>query len=412
MRRRRVVVTGVGAVTPLAVGVEQSWQALCEGRSGVAAITRFDASVFGTRIAAEVDDFHAEDFLDKKKARRTDLFTQYAIAAAGMAAKDSRIDVNKSNPYRIGVILGSAVGGISTLCKNMTTLVEGKLEAVSQFLASMFITSAGANEISVALGVKGPSRSVSTACATGGHAIGDACRLIQHGDADVMIAGGAEASIVPIFIWSICQLKASSTRNDEPRKASRPFEKDRDGFVTGEGAGVLVLEELDAARKRGATIYAELVGFGSNIDAYHATKPDYESQARCIQLALDDAAISAAEVDYINAHGTATRLNDVSETKAIKLALGRHSGNLPISSNKSMIGHLWGASGAVEAIFTMLAMRDSIIPPTINYDNPDPECDLDYVPNVARKVNVECALCNSFGFGGMNSVLAFKKWHS
>ncbi len=409
MERRRVVITGVGAVTPLGTGAEKSWQALSQGKSGVGRITRFDASDFGTQIAAEVHDFNPADFLDKKRIRRTDLFAQYAIAATQMAVDDSGLTIDGENEHRVGVIIGSCVGGIGTLCSNITTLMEGKMEAVSRFLASMFIPSAGANEISVALGAKGPSRSLSTACATGGHAIGDACRLIQHGDADVMIAGAAEASIVPIFIWSLCTLGASSKRNDEPQKASRPFDKNRDGFVTGEGAGVVILEELEMAKRRGASIYGELVGFGSNIDAYHATKPDCRSQARCIRLALADAATSPSQVDYINAHGTATQLNDSSESKAIKLALGKHSKKVLISSNKSMIGHLWSAAGTVEVIFTLLAMRDSIVPPTINYETPDPLCDLDYVPNMTRKAELNCALSNSFGFGGMNSVLVFKK---
>ncbi len=410
MHRRRVAITGVGAVTPLGIGAEESWQALCQGKSGVSRISRFDASAFETQIAAEVQNFHAADFLDAKRTRRTDLFTQYALAATQMATDDSRIVIDGNNAHRMGVILGSCVGGIGTLCRNIAALVEGKLEDVSPFLASMFIPSAAANEITIALGIKGPSRGISTACATGSHAIGDALRFIQYGEADAMIAGGAEASIVPVFICSLAKLKASSTRNNEPEKASRPFDKNRDGFVTGEGAGIVVLEELDMARKRGAKIYAELVGFGSTMDAYHPTKPDYKTQAECIKLALHDAGISPSQVSYINAHGTSTPLNDSAETKAIKLALGEHSKKVLISSNKSMIGHLWSAAGAVEAIFTVLTIRDSIVPPTINYDSPDPQCDLDYIPNIARKAEVEFALSNSFGFGGMNSVLVFKKF--
>ena len=411
MNRRRVAITGVGAVTPLGIGAEESWQALCQGKSGVIRITRFDASAFGTQIDAEVQDFHAEDFLDRKRIRRTDLFSQYAMAAARMAIGDSGIVIGENNADRIGVVLGSCLGGIGTLCRNIASLVEGKLEGISRFLAAMCTPSAGASEISIALGIKGPSRAISTACATGGHSIGDAFRFIQYGEADVMVAGGAEASIVPTFICSLAKLGASSTRNNEPEKASRPFDKNRDGFVTGEGAGIVILEELDMARKRGAKIYAELLGFGSSIDAYHATKPDYKTQARCIRLAIDDAGILPGHIGYINAHGTSTPLNDSAETKAIKLALGEHSKNVLISSNKSMIGHLWSAAGAVEAIFTVLAMRDSIVPPTINYDSPDPECDLDYVPNTARKAEVEFALSDSFGFGGMNSVLVFKNSH-
>lgn len=411
MDRRRVVITGAGAVTPLGIGAEESWQALCQGKSAVNRITRFDASAFGTQIAAEVKGFQPEDFLDSTRIRRTDLFTQYAVAAAQMAIDDAGLPISKSNAYRVGVILGTCVGGLITFARNIAALLEGGLDSVSPFLAAMFIPNMAASEIAVTLGAKGPSRCISTACATGGHAVGDAFRLIQHGEADVMIAGGSEAGIVPIFVASLCKLKATSTRNDEPQKASRPFDRNRDGFVTGEGAGVVILEELDTARRRGAKICAELVGFGSNVDAYHATKPDYESQAWCIKLALDDAGISPREIDYINAHGTSTQLNDSAETRAIKLALGQHSKKVLVSSNKSVTGHLWGAAGAVEAVFTILTMRDCIVPPTINYEVPDPECDLDYVPNVARKAEVEFALSNSFGFGGMNSVLAFKRFH-
>ena len=411
MDRRRVVITGVGAVTPLGIGVEESWQALCRGKSGVRRITCFDASALETQIAAEVKDFQPEDFLNKKTIRRTDLFTQYAIAATQMAINDSRIAINGNNACHTGVILGTCVGGLVTFWKNMTAFLEGGPDNISPFLAPMFIPNMAASEISIAFGVKGPSRCINTACATGSHVIGDAFRFIQNNEADVMIAGGAEAGIVSIFIGSLCKLKALSIRNNEPEKASRPFDKNRDGFVVGEGAGVVILEELESARRRGAKIYAELAGCGSNIDAYNTIKPDYESQARCMKLALKDAGILPNQVDYINAHGTATQLNDSAETRGIKLVLGQHSKKVLISSNKSMIGHLWGAAGAVEAIFTILAIRDSIAPPTINYEVPDPECDLDYVPNIARKAEVEFTLSNSFGFGGMNSVLVFKKFH-
>lgn len=411
MDRRRVVITGAGAVTPLGIGAEESWQALCQGKSGVNRITRFDASAFGTQIAAEVKGFQPEDFLDRTRIRRTDLFTQYAMTAAQMAIDDAGLPISKSNAYHVGVILGTCVGGLITFARNIAAFLEGGPDSVSPFLAPMFIPNMGASEIAIAFGAKGPSRCISTACATGGHAIGDAFRFIQHGEADVMIAGGSEAGIVPIFVASLCKLKATSTRNDEPQKASRPFDRNRDGFVTGEGAGVLILEELDTARRRGAKICAELVGFGSNVDAYHVTKADYESEARCMKLALDDAGLSPSNVNYINAHGTSTQLNDSDETRAINLALGQHSKKVLVSSNKSMIGHLWGAAGAVEAVFTILTIRDSIVPPTINYEVPDPGCDLDYVPNVARKAEVEFALSNSFGFGGMNSVLVFKRFH-
>ena len=408
--RKRVVITGIGAVTPLAIGCEESWRALCQGRSGVGKITRFDASSFDTQIAAEIKDFHPEDFLDRKKIRRTDLFTHYALAATQMAIEDSHLVINGSNSHRTGVVLGTCVGGLVTFAKNIAALLDGGPDSISPFLAPMFIPNMAASEISIAFGIKGPSLCVSTACASGGHSIIDASRLIECGEADVMIAGGSEAGVVPIIIASLSKLKALSTRNSEPEKASRPFDKSRDGFVNGEGAGVMILEEFEMAKARGARIYAELIGHGSNIDAYHVTKPDYESQARCIKLALDNAGIPPDKVHYINAHGTSTQLNDSSETKAIKLVLGQHSKKVLISSNKSMIGHAWGASGAMEAIFTILAMRDSIAPPTINYDNPDPECDLDYVPNTARKAELDFAISNSFGFGGMNSVLVFKKF--
>jgi len=409
MTKRRVVVTGVGAVTPLAVGAEQSWQALCQGKSGVARITKFDSSGFKTQIAAEVKDFHPEDFLDKKKIRRTDPFIHYALVAAHMALDDSELIINASNADRVGVVVGSCAGGMVTYEKSLFALREGGPGSVSPFFIPGFVANMAAGEISIACGARGPSKCVVSACATGSYNIGDAFRLIQCGEADAMIAGGSEAYIIPIGIAGLDRMRAISQRNDEPQKASRPFDKDRDGFVLGEGAGIIILEELSSAMKRGAKIYAELVGYGSNIDAFHVTEPDYQNQAKCIQLALNDAAISANDVDYINAHGTSTILNDIAETKAIKAVLGQHSRKVPVSSNKSMMGHLLAAAGAVEAIFTVLAIRDSIIPPTINYDTPDPECDLDYVPNVARKAEVNTALSNSFGFGGFNATLVFRK---
>ena len=406
---RRVVITGVGAVTPLGIGVEESWSALCQGVSGAGRITRFDPTGIATQIAAEVHGFEAERYMSKKLARRSDLFAQYGTAATRMAIDDAGLVLDEATAWRTGVILGTVVGGIGTLCRSMQTAAENSFEDITRMMASMYIPSAGANDISVAFGIKGPSRGVSTACASGGHAIGDAMRLIQYGEADIMVAGAAEAQIVPIFIDSLSRLQASSTRNDDPQAASRPFELHRDGFVSGEGAGVVILEEFERARERGAHIYAEMVGFGSNIDAYHATKPEFESQARCIRLAIEDAEVSASEVEYINAHGTATVLGDLAETKAIKRAFGRHSKRLMISSNKSMMGHLWGASGAVEAIFTALTLSRGVIPPTVNYDTPDPECDLDYVPNVKREASVKTAISESFGFGGMNAVLVFSR---
>jgi 3-oxoacyl-[acyl-carrier-protein] synthase II len=408
--KRRVVVTGVGAVTPLAVGAEQSWQASCQGKSGVAKITKFDASGFKTQIAAELKDFHPEDFLEKKKIRRTDPFIHYALAATRMALDDAGLTIDSANASRVGVGVGSCAGGMVTYEKNLFALHQEGPSSVSPFFITGFIANMAAAEISMVFGAKGPSKCVVTACATGSDSIGDAFRLIQHGQADAMIAGGSDAYILPVGIAGLDRMRAISQRNDEPEKASRPFEKDRDGFVLGEGGGVLILEELGLAKRRGAEIYAEIVGYGSNVDGFHVAEPDWENQAKCIKLAMDDAGISAGDIDYINAHGTSTQLNDLAETKAIKAALGEHSRSVPVSSNKSTIGHLLAAAGAVEAIFTILAIRDGIIPPTINYDTPDPECDLDYVPNVSRKGEVSTAISNSFGFGGFNATLAFRKF--
>ncbi|PIP49004.1 MAG: beta-ketoacyl-[acyl-carrier-protein] synthase II [Chloroflexi bacterium CG07_land_8_20_14_0_80_45_17] len=410
MNKRRVAVTGIGAVTPLATGAEQSWQALCQGKSGVARITKFDPSGFKTQIAAEVRDFHPEDFMDKKRVRRTDPFIHYALVATRMALGDSGLIINHNNANRVGIVVGTCVGGMSTYEKNLRTLQEEGPDKVSPFFIPGFIPNMAVGEIAIVFGAKGPSKCVVTACATGSHAIGDAFRLIQYGEADAMIAGGSDAYILPVGIAGLGKMGAISRRNDEPEKASRPFDKDRDGFVLGEGAGIIILEEMESAIKRGGKIYAELVGYGSTVDGYHITEPDWQNQARCIRLALDEAAISPGDIDYINAHGTATVLNDISETKAIKAALGERSRKVPVSSNKSMTGHLLAAAGAVEAIFTILTIRDGIIPPTINYETPDPECDLDYVPNVARKAEVNIALSNSFGFGGANAALVFKKF--
>jgi len=408
--RRRVVITGLGAVTPLATGVEESWRKLCQGKSGVARITKFDPSGSKVQIAAEIKDFHPEDFLDKKKIRRTDPFIQYALAATCMAIDDAGLTINGNNASRVGIVLGSCVGGMTTYEKNLFALGDEGPEKVSPFFIPGFIANMAAGEISMAFGARGPSKCVITACATGSNCIGDAFRLIQYDEADTMIAGGSEAYILPVGIAGFDKMRALSRRNSEPEKASRPFDKDRDGFIIGEGAGVVILEEMESAIRREAKIYAELIGYGSNIDSFHITEPDWENQGRCLKLALNDAAISPSDVEYINAHGTSTVINDVSETRAIKAALGEHSKKVPISSNKSMFGHLLGAAGSVEAIFTVLTMRDGIIPPTINYDTPDPECDLDYVPNIARKAQVNIALSNSFGFGGVNATLVFRKF--
>jgi 3-oxoacyl-[acyl-carrier-protein] synthase II len=408
--KRRIVVTGLGAITPLATSVEESWRKLCQGKSGVTRITKFDPSGFNVQIAAELKNFHPEDFLDKKKIRRTDPFIQYALVAARMAINDAGLTINEGNASRVGVVLGSCAGGMNMYEKNLFALRDEGAEKVSPFFIPGFIANMAVGEVSMDFGARGPSKCVITACATGNNCIGDAFRLIQYDEADAMIAGGSDAYILPIAIAGFDRMRALSRRNSEPEKASRPFDKDRDGFVIGEGAGVVILEEMEAAVRRGAKIYAELIGYGSNIDSFHITEPDWENQGRCLKLALSDAAILPSDVEYINAHGTSTPINDISETKAIKAALGEYSKRVPISSNKSMFGHLLGAAGAVEAIFTILTIRDSIIPPTINYDTPDPECDLDYVPNTARKAQVNIALSNSFGFGGVNATLAFRKF--
>ena len=409
MNKRRVVVTGLGAVTPLGIGVEQSWRALCQGKSGVSRITKFDASGFKSQIAAELKDFHAEDFIDKKKARRTDPFIHYALAASQMALDDARLTINASNATRVGTVFGTCVGGMLTYEKACSILRDDGPDKISPFFITGFIPNMAVAEISIVFGARGPSKCVVTACATGSHAIGDAFRHIQYGEADIMIAGGSDAYILPVGVAGLIRMGAVSCRNDEPEKASRPFDQDRDGFVIGEGAGTVILEDMELARMRGARIYAELVGYGSNVDGYHITEADSENQARCIALALEDGGISPGEVDYINAHGTSTRSNDRSETEAIKIALGDYARRVAVSSNKSMMGHLLGAAGAVEAIFTVLTIAEGTIPPTINYDTPDPECDLDYVPNMARRAEVNTALSESFGFGGSNAVLAFRR---
>ena len=408
--RRRVAITGLGAITPLATGVEESWRRLCQGKSGVARITKFDTSGFHVKIAAELKDFHPEDFLDKRKIRRTDPFIQYALVAARLAIHDAGLSINENNTNRVGVVLGSAAGGLIMFGANLLTLRDQGPDRVSPFFIPGFLPNMAVGEVSMEFGIRGPSKCVVTACASGSNSIGDALRLIQYGEADAMIAGGSDAYVIPIAVAGFDKMRALSRRNDEPEKASRPFDKDRDGFVVGEGAGVVILEELESAVRRGVRIYAELIGYGSNIDSFHITDPDWENQARCLKLALDDADISPGDVEYINAHGTSTISNDVSETRAIKAVLGEHSKKVPVSSNKSMIGHMLAAAGGVEAIFTVLTMRDGIIPPTINYDTPDPECDLDYVPNIARKAHVNVALSNSFGFGGVNATLVFRRF--
>lgn len=410
--RRRVVVTGVGAVTPLGNNVKESWENLIKGVSGVDFITKFDASDFGCRIAAEVKGFDGSLYFDKKELRRLDLFLQYAVASAIEAIEDSGLDLSKEDRRRIGVLIGSGIGGLLTIEENARALFEKGPRKLSPFFIPMAIVNMASSMIAIRFGIKGPQSAVCTACATGSHAIGDGFKIIQRGDADVMIVGGSEAAICPLGIAGFAVMRALSNRNDDPKRASRPFDKERDGFVMGEGAGVLVLEEYERAVKRGAKIYAEIIGYGMSGDAYHITMPDEDGEgaAICMENAIKDAGISPTEVDYINAHGTSTPLNDKTETLAIKRVFKDHAYNLMVSSNKSMIGHLLGAAGAVEAIFTVLTIKEGIVPPTINYEYPDPECDLDYVPNEARKRDVKIALSNSFGFGGVNATLVFRKF--
>jgi len=409
---RRVVVTGMGMVTPLGVGMEKTWGAMLEGKSGVGLITQFDAAEFGTKIAAEINGFEPGDYIEPKEIKKMDRFIHLAVGAASMAMEDSGLVITEANAERVGVLVGSGMGGLPAIERYHTVLMERGPKKISPFFIPMLIVNLASGQISIKYGAKGPNTSVVTACATGTHSIGDAMKLIQRGAADVMIAGGTESCITPLGIGGFNAMKALSTRNDEPQKASRPFERDRDGFVMGEGAGVMVIEELEFAKARGARIMAEIVGYGLTADAYHVTAPapNGEGAARCIKMALDDGGVSPDEIDYINAHGTSTKFNDEFETMAIKSVLGERAYKIPVSSTKSMTGHLLGAAGGVEAIVAVLTIRDGKVPPTINYDNPDPECDLDYVPNAARDVRVDTALSNSFGFGGTNGCLIFKRY--
>ena len=411
---RRVVVTGLGIISPLGIGIKENWQALCEGRSGIGPITRFDTTEYETKIAGEVKNFDPTSFLDRKEARKMDPFIHYALAAGIMAMEDSHLKIDQSNAERVGVLVGAGLGGLTTIEKYHSILLKDGPKKISPFFIPMLIVNLAPGQISIFFGAKGPNSSVVTACATGNHSIGEAYKIIQRGDADAMIAGGAESTITPLAIGGFNAMKALSTRNEEPQKASRPFEKDRDGFVIAEGAGILILEELSHAVKRNATIHAEIIGYGCNADAYHiaAPSPNGEGAARCMEIALKAAGIPYSEVDYINAHGTSTPLNDLSETMAMKTVFKEHTKKLMVSSTKSMTGHLLGASGGVEAVFTILTIKEGIVPPTINYEVPDPECDLDYVPNVARKAKVRVAMSNSFGFGGTNAALVFKEFTS
>lgn len=414
MDSRRVVVTGLGLITPLGVGVEKSWTGLTQGRSGIGRITRFDASAFPTQIAGEVNGFNPEDYIEPKEVKKMDRFIHFGVAAASMAMEDSGLKIDDGNAPRVGVFVGAGMGGLPAIEHYHKILLEKGPRRITPFFIPMLIINLAAGQISIKFRAKGPNSAVATACATGSHAIGDAFKVIQRGDADAMIAGGTESVITMMGIGGFNAMKALSTRNNEPEKASRPFDRDRDGFVMGEGAGIVILEELSQAMHRGARIYAEIVGYGLSGDAYHITAPapEGEGAARCMAMALKDGGVEPGQVGYINAHGTSTKYGDEIETAAVKTVFGEHARDLAISSTKSMTGHLLGAAGGVEAVVSVKTVYEGLIPPTINLDNPDPECDLDYVPHKARKADIRCALSNSFGFGGTNACLLFKKFES
>ncbi|MGQ9880138.1 MAG: beta-ketoacyl-ACP synthase II [Armatimonadota bacterium] len=408
---RRVVVTGMGAITPLGLDVPSFWEGLKHGRNGVTTITSFDPTGQPVRFAAEVKDFSAENYMERKEARRMDRFTQFAIAATKEALASSGLQITDENRARIGTLIASGIGGLQTLEEQHKVFLERGPDRVSPFLIPMMIANMASGQVAIQFGLQGPCTTVVTACAAGTNAIGDAWEIIRRGDADVMVAGGTEAAITALALASFANARALSTRNDDPEHASRPFDAERDGFVMGEGAGVLVLEEMEHALQRGAPILAEITGYAMTADAYHITAPDPEGNGakRVMELAMRKAGVAPDEVDYINAHGTSTPANDQLETLAIKRAFGEHAYQLAVSSTKSMTGHLLGAAGAVEAIATVLAIQHQMAPPTINYQVPDPECDLDYVPNVARPMKIDIALSNSFGFGGHNATLVFKR---
>lgn len=408
---RRVVITGVGTVSPLGCGNAKNWDAIISGKSGIGLITRFDTSDMPVKIAGEVPDFNAEAYIDKKEIKKMDLFIQYALAAAHYAMEDSGLVITDENAERVGVLVGAGLGGLPTIEKYHTLLNEGGIKKLSPFFIPMLIINLAPGHISIKYGAKGPNVSSVSACATSTHSIGDAYHMIKRGDADAMIAGGTESVITPLGIGGFAAMKALSDRNDDPTTASRPFDKNRDGFVMGEGAGIVILEEYEAARARGARIYAEVVGYGLTGDAYHLTSPapGGEGGARSMKMALKGAGIAPEQVDYINAHGTSTPIGDMYETMAIKSIFGDHAKKMMVSSTKSMTGHLLGAAGGIETVYTLMAMDTGIVPPTINYTEPDPECDLDYVPNTAREAKLEYAMSNNFGFGGTNATLLFKK---
>jgi 3-oxoacyl-[acyl-carrier-protein] synthase II len=410
--KTRVVVTGLGAVTPVGNSAREFWTAVSEGRSGIAPITRFDPARLDARIAGEVKGFDPLRLTDRKEAKKMDLFIHYALAAGVDAVEDAKIDWDGVDPTRAGCLVGSGIGGIVNILEWHKVLLDKGPSRISPFFIPSVIVNMASGQLSMRYRLKGPNSAVITACATGNHAIGDAFRIIQRGEADLMVAGGSEAMINELCVAGFCSMKALSTRNDEPARASRPFDAGRDGFVCGEGAGIVVLESLEHARRRGARIYAEIIGYGMTADAHHMTAPDPDGDGatRAMAAALADAGVEPSAVGYINAHGTSTPYNDKTETLAIKRVFGDHARRVAVSSTKSMVGHLLGAAGGVEAIATVLALQHGLLPPTINYDTPDPECDLDYVPNVARKADVEVALSNGFGFGGTNATLAFRRY--
>lgn len=410
--KSRVVITGLGVISPVGNNKETFWYSLINGISGIGPITHFDTTGYSTRIAGEVKGFDPTSFIDKKEARRMDRYSQFAVSAAKMAVEDAELDMKSVDRHRVGVILGSGIGGVATMEEQKQVLLEKGPGRISAFFVPMMISNMAAGQISIALGAYGINETVVTACASGTNAIGDAFKVIQRGDADIMFSGGTEAPITPLSVAGFCAMKAMSTRNEEPERASRPFDQDRDGFVIGEGSGILVLESLEHAQKRGAKIYAEIVGYGATADGYHITAPAPEGEggARAMAKALEDAGLKPEDVDYINAHGTSTDLNDKGETQAINKVFGAAAAKLAVSSTKSVTGHLLGAAGAVEAIACALTITHNVIPPTMNYETPDPECNLDYVPNQARETEVNVAMSNSLGFGGHNASIILKKF--
>jgi 3-oxoacyl-[acyl-carrier-protein] synthase II len=409
---RRVVVTGLGMVTPLGIGVEENWEAVTKGKSGIGIITKFDPSPYTSQIAGEVKGFRSEDFLSPKDAKHLDIFIHYAVASARMAIEDSGLEITPQNGHRIGCVTGSGIGGLNTIEHYHKVLLEKGPRRISPFFIPAIIANMAPGRIAIEFGARGPNTSITTACAASSHAIGDSFKIIQWGAADAMITGGTEACITPLAMGGFTSMRSLSTRNNEPEKASRPFDNQRDGFIISEGGGIIIIEELAHALERGANIYAEIIGYGMSSDAFHFTAPDPEGigASLCIEAAIKDSGLGPTDIDCINAHGTSTKLNDISETKAIKSIFGDHVYQIPISSTKSMTGHLLGGAGATEAIYSILTIRNNLIPPTINYEFPDPECDLDYVPNKAREAKVRTVLSNSFGFGGTNSSLIFSEY--